>query len=466
MKIQEHNEFHVSETVTTVEAKGKRKWIYALKPQGKFYNIRTITSIVYLTVFFSLPFIKLNGVPFFLFNVIEAKFILFGKIFFPQDFFLMGLGMIVFLIFIVVFTLVFGRVFCGWACPQTIFLEMVFRKIEFWIEGNANKQKVTDSHPLTTKAIARKILKHFIFLVISFLIANTFLAYIIGLDELKKIITEPVSQHIGGFLGIVFFTLAFYSVYAFVRDIVCTVICPYGRLQGVLLNNQSMVVSYDYLRGEPRGKIKKNEDNSSKGDCIDCNMCVQVCPTGIDIRNGTQMECVNCTACIDACNMMMEKVHKEPYLIKIASEDQIAKGENPKMTPRIVAYMALLLVLAGILSSLLITRSLFSATIIRVPGQTLQENKDSTISNLYRIKVINKHPKTQPYHIQMEGTEAQLQFVGHELDSLKPGISSEETFFVKVPLEKIKERKHIYKLMVMRGNKVEQVKDVSFVGEY
>lgn len=456
----------IPDKISTVGNKGKRKWIYALKPKGGFYNLRTVFSIFYLIVFFGLPFIKLNGVPLFMFNILEAKFIFFGRIFMPQDFFLLGLGMITFLVFIVVFTLVFGRVFCGWACPQTIFLEMVFRKIEFWIEGNANKQKVVDGKPLTTNAIVRKVTKHIVFLLLSFLIANTFLSYIIGLDEVRQIISEPISEHIGGFVGIVFFTLAFYAVYAFVREIVCTVICPYGRLQSVLLTPKSMVVAYDYLRGEPRGKVKREDAAGEKGDCIDCHMCVQVCPTGIDIRNGTQMECVNCTACIDACNMMMEKVDREPYLIRIASEEQIKDRKKPRFTKRIAAYMVLLFALFSILTGLLITRSLFSTTIIRVPGQTLQENKDGTISNLYRIKIMNKHPQKQPYHLEMIDKDAKIEYIGNKLDSLLSTVSAEETFFVKVPREKIKERKHSYKVRVMRGNVVEQIKEFVFIGEY
>ena len=450
--------------VSTVDGKGKRKWIYALKPVGKLYNIRTIVSVIYLVLFFGFPFVKLNGTPLFLFNVVDAQFIFFGKIFLPQDFILLGIGMLTMLLFIIVFTLVFGRVFCGWACPQTIFLEMVFRRIEYWIEGNANKQKLADENP-TTKYYTRKAFKHIVFFLLSFVIANTFLSYIIGVEELFRIMNEPVTGHLGGFLAILGFTGVFYAVFAFVRDLVCTVICPYGRLQSVLLDKNSIIVAYDYLRGEPRAKIKK-ADTEEKGDCIDCGLCVQVCPTGIDIRNGTQMECVNCTACIDACNMMMDKVHRAPDLIRFASENNIAKGEKAKFTYRIKAYTAVLVILVGILTTMLITRSMFDSTVLRVPGQILQENPDGTISNLYRIKIVNKNSQIQPYHLSITEQDAKLAFIGKPLDSLKPVMETEETFFIKVPKEKITRRRNNFTIKVMSGNNIIQTQKVSFIGEY
>ena len=453
--------------VSTVDIKGKRKWIYALQPKGKLYQKRTITSIVYLVLFFALPFVRINGSPLFLFNFPKATFILFGKVFLPQDALILGAGMMTGLVFIIVFTLVFGRVFCGWACPQTIFMEMVFRKIEYWIEGPAHKQQVADRKAWTTDLYIKKITKHIVFFLVSFLIANTFLAYIIGTDELFKIITEPVSQHVTGLLALIGFTTVFYIVFAFVREIVCTVICPYGRLQSVLLNKDSLIVAYDYVRGEPRGKRKKEDSESNKiGDCIDCNLCVSVCPTGIDIRNGVQLECTNCTACIDACNMMMAKVNRAPDLIKIASEAGISEGKPKKFTAKTKAYSAILVALLFVLTSLIVSRSMFDATILRVPGQILQENKDGTISNLYRIKVVSKSMQTQPYHLVLEEEHAKIEYVGKHLDSLYTGAAAEETFFIKVPADKVLKRKEKYTIKLMSGNDVIQTKSVTFIGEY
>jgi cytochrome c oxidase accessory protein FixG len=454
-----------ADRISTVDIKGKRKWIYALQPKGKLHRKRTITSIVYLILFFTLPFIRIKDTPLFLFNFPKATFILFGKVFLPQDFMLIGVSMITILLFIIVFTLVFGRVFCGWACPQTIFMEMVFRKIEYWIEGPAHKQQAADHKKWTTQLYIRKIVKHVIFFILSFIIANTFLSYIIGTDELFRIMTEPVQKHITGLLAIVGFTTVFYIVYAFVREIVCTVICPYGRLQSVLLDKNSLVVAYDYLRGEPRGKRKKT-DTDITGDCIDCGLCVHVCPTGIDIRDGIQMECISCTACIDACNLMMEKVHKAPDLIKIASEASIEDNTKPRFNYRTKIYSVVLVALLVVLTSLIISRSMFDATILRVPGQILQENKDGTVSNLYRIKIVSKSMQTEPYHIKIDHKDARIEYVGKHLDSLYTGASSEETFFIKIPADQIKKRKEKYNIYIMSGDAVIQTKEVTFIGEY
>lgn len=454
-----------ADRISTVDKKGKRKWIYALQPKGRLYRGRSIASVVYLALFFSLPFVQIKGTPLFLFNFPKATFIFFGKVFLPQDFLLLGVGMLTVLLFIIVFTLVFGRVFCGWACPQTIFMEMVFRRIEYWIEGPAQKQQVADGRAWTTGLYIRKAVKHIVFFALSFIIANTFLAYIIGVPELIRIITEPVSLHVAGFLAIIGFTTAFYIVYAFVREIVCTVVCPYGRLQSVLLDKHSLMVAYDHVRGEPRGKRKKGDSNP-RGDCIDCGLCVSVCPTGIDIRNGIQLECTNCTACIDACNMMMHKTGQAPDLIRFASERGISEGKPFRFTGRVKAYIAVLAGLMLALTMLLITRPMFDATILRVPGQILQENKDGTISNLYRIKVVSKSMRTEPYHLEVAGGDARIEYVGKKLDSLASGVTAEETFFIKVPAAQVKKRKTDYKLRIMSGDKLIQVKNAAFIGQY
>jgi len=236
--------------VSTIDETGKRKWVFAYKPAGRFYNARTFLSILYLVLFFGLPMVKFQGEPFILLNILERKFVIFGFVFWSQDFYLFGITMILFIVFIIVFTVAFGRLFCGWACPQTIFMEMVFRKIEYWIEGDANKQIKLNALPWNWEKVRKKGLKVLVFYVVSFLIGNTFLAYIIGSDALFQIINDPIGVHVKGLVAMIVFSAVFFFVYLWFREQVCTVVCPYGRLQGVLLDKHSVVVAYDYVRGE------------------------------------------------------------------------------------------------------------------------------------------------------------------------------------------------------------------------
>lgn len=451
--------------ISTVDSTGRRKWIYAFQPKGKLYQKRTILSIFYLLAFFTLPFIYIDGNPVFLFNIPKGIFIIFGKIFLPQDFVLLGIAMLIGLVFIVVFTLVFGRVFCGWVCPQTIFLEMVFRRIEYWIEGPAQKQIINNKNK-TNEVRIRKAVKHVIFIVISFIIANTFLAYIIGVKELGKIISEPVTQHLGGFIALAAFSAIFYFVFAHMRELVCTVACPYGRLQSVLLDKNSVAVAYDYTRGEPRGRRKKGAESASLGDCIDCNMCVNVCPTGIDIRNGLQMECTNCTACIDACNMMMAKTNKPLNLITFASENQLEQKQNNWFNNRVKIYMVFLTALLVLLFYMIFSRSVFDATVIRVPGQLYQQHNDGTISNLYKIKIVSKSMKPLPYRLTVKEEGAVIEYVGKKIDSLYTGKMAEETFFIKLKDTDNLKRRNILHLQILSQDKKVQVKKISFIGKY
>ncbi|MFN8283479.1 MAG: cytochrome c oxidase accessory protein CcoG [Chitinophagales bacterium] len=426
-ELQHYESFR--DRVSTVDEKGGRNWVYALKPHGKFYNYRILLTISYLVAFFGIPFIKVNGMPFVQFNFTEGKFILFSKIFWPQDFYIFAIAMITFIIFIALFTVVYGRLFCGWVCPQTVFMEFVFRPIEWLIEGNPAKQKQADKNKWTLTNIGKKTLKHIIYLLISFLIANTFLSYIFGVSKLYKIIEEPIANHIALFFGVIIFTLLFYMVFAFVREIVCTTICPYGRLQGVLFDQDTMLVAYDYKRGEQRGKFKKNEERIF-GDCIDCHQCVNVCPTGIDIRNGTQLDCINCTACIDACDFMMEKVNLAKGLIRYASENGIAEGKKLSFTPKIKAYSTLLVILLCVLTTLLITRKEIDTNITRTAGQLYQELPDNKLSNLYNAKIINKTSAVFPVEFKLENVKGEIKLIGKTELQLKSEAVNEVTFFI------------------------------------
>lgn len=457
------------EEIATVDKSGKRIWIYPKKPSGKFTNYRTWLSYFYFLVLFGLPFIKINGDPIMLFNVIDRNFIIFGIHFGPQDFYLFAIAMLIMVVFITLFTVVFGRLFCGWICPQTVFMELMYRRIEYAIEGDHNAQRKLDKAPWDTDKIIKKGSKHFIFFVLAVLISNTFLAYIIGMDEVIKIIKEPISEHMSGFLAIVIFSYVFYIVFARLREQVCTTICPYGRLQGVMLDNKSLVVAYDFVRGEPRGKLKKikqshsiakatpvpaaaatalvtedplgdfmNATQNKLGDCIDCRLCVQVCPTGIDIRNGTQLECVNCTACMDACDDVMEKIERPKGLIRLDSIEGITKGERKIFNSRTIAYSAVLFILIAVEVLLFSMRSDVEVLFLRTGGLLAQEQLDGTVSNLYNYQLINKTAKTLPLEFRMiEPATGSFEIIGGKNPEVAKNSNAKGTIFIKIPADNL-----------------------------
>lgn len=453
------------DSLATVDEEGKRIWIFPKKPFGKFFTYRKIVSYVLLILLFGSPHIRIGGEPMLLFNVIERKFVIFGQVFWPQDFYIFAIALVLGLVFIILFTVIFGRIFCGWICPQTIFMEMVFRRIEYWIEGDWTHQKKLDKAPWNEEKIRKRILKHGIFWIISFLIANTFLAYIIGSEELWAIQTTHPREHIGGLIALVIFTTVFYGVFARLREQVCTTICPYGRLQGVLLDRNSIVITYDHVRGEDRAKFKKDEVRSElgKGDCIDCNQCVNVCPTGIDIRNGTQLECVNCTACIDACDHMMDGVGLDRGLIRYDSENGVTTGKGFTWTRRMIAYSVVLIVLLGVLVTLIATRTDFDATILRQRGATYQELQDGRISNIYEIDLSNKTKNEYNIELKILEGKGEIEAVVKKM-TLKPEQHMRERFLIKMDYSDISPgRNELYIGVYGNGELISRVR-TTFVG--
>jgi len=416
---------------TDQQGKG-RNFLYPKKPSGKLYAYRKWVSYALLLCLFSFPFLQFKGEQLVLLNFITRKFVFFGLIFTPQDFYLFAFAMLIFILFVICFTVVLGRLWCGWACPQTIFMEMVFRRIEYWIEGDAVRQKKLDAQAWNAKKIFKKSSKHLLFLLISFAIANTFLAYLIGSDVLYKIITEPVSAHISGFVSICLFTAVFYIVFAYVREIVCTVICPYGRLQGVLLDNQSLIVAYDETRGEPRGRLLK-DNNNLKGDCVDCSLCVQVCPTGIDIRKGTQLECINCTACIDACDEVMIKINKPTRLIGFYNNDFIKTRKPFKAGLKAYGYAAVLFVAVILFSSLIYQRQNIETTVLRASGTLFQTRTDGSISNLYNAELINKTNRDIRFSFKSANKTDSILFIQNETLLPKEGTVQLTFFLIRKP---------------------------------
>jgi len=448
----------------TVRPDGKRNWMFPKKVSGQFYKWRTKVSWVLLALLFAGPFIKVNGHPWLLFNIFERKFIIFGAVFWPQDTHLLIFLLLIFFLFVILFTVVFGRVFCGWACPQTLFMEMVFRKIEYWIDGDANQQRRLSEAPWDGEKIRKRGFKYFIFFFISLLIAHTLMAYLIGIDQVIEVVTQPPTAHLTGFIGLLVFTFIFFFVFSWLREQACLVVCPYGRLQGVMLDNNSISVAYDFVRGEPRGVLKKNNQSSTKGDCVDCSLCVQVCPTGIDIRNGIQMECVNCTACIDVCDEVMAKVDLPKGLIRYASENSIKEGKQNLITGRVIGYAVVLLLLMSAFVGLLVTRSDIGISVTRFRGMTYQERSEGLISNLYEVTIINKTFDDQKISIIPENNDFELEVVGDQNWNISGQTKFNGRFFLvrknsnnHAPQEKIN-------LLFTQNGKVIDEMQTSFIG--
>lgn len=455
------------DTVSLVDKKtGDRQWVYPKKPKGRLYQWRSLVGWLLMGGLFLGPFLEYQNHPLFLFHVLERKFIFFGIPFWPQDLPLFALLMVTFIVFIIVFTVLFGRIWCGWACPQTIFMEMLFRKIEYWIEGDFKQQEKLDEQAWNFQKIFKKSSKHFIFFSLAVIIANSFLSYLIGWKTVKLLISEGPANHLGPFIALLVFAAAFYFVFAKIREIVCVVICPYGRLQGLMLDKNSIVVAYDHVRGEPRGMHKKNE-SKSLGDCVDCYRCVQVCPTGIDIRNGTQLECINCTACIDECDDVMTRMKKDTGLIKYASKEQIEQGTKSRLTGRSKSYIILLIFLLANLIFFLSTRHPIDATFLRTPGMLYQTQDHDLISNMYNFEVINKTFDSCTIEFKLlEPQNAEIRMVDRPslINSLSEDDILKGSFFILINKNNILKNNTPAKIQVLRNGIEMEIIKTNFIG--
>ncbi len=449
--------------ISTISVDGKRNYIYPKIPKGRFIFWRNVVGVVLLILLFALPLIKIDGDPIVMLNFLERKFVIFGVVFWPQDTFILLLMMLSFILFILLFTVTYGRVFCGWLCPQTIFLEIVFRRIEYWIEGNPAKIRKLNAMPWNGEKIIKRGSKWLIYYSLSFVFVNVILWYFMSFDKWLRYAEHP-NQHIAGIILIFIFTTVFFGIYTWFREQICLIVCPYGRMQGVLIDPSTIVVSYDYFRGEPRGHQKKGatRETTGLGDCIDCHACVDVCPTGIDIRNGTQLECVNCTACIDACDNIMDNVGKPKGLIRYASEKEISTGKKTGLSPRIIAYSLVLLGIITFFLSMLFTRADVEAVVLRTPGVLYQVAGHDSISNLYNIKAVNKTRKEKVISISLSRLPGTVTIVGGKL-VVPPEGKVESVLFIKLAKKDIKNKHFKFGLNILSNGLVIDNTKVTFI---
>lgn len=380
------------ERPTTISESGERQWLYPASFKGQWLNRRTLVNVILMILFFGLPWFEVGGHQSLLLDLPHRKFAFFGLVLWPQDSYLLWLLLFTGLLTIFIITAQWGRLWCGWVCPQTVFMEGVFRKIENRIEGKPNQRLKRDRGPWNWDKIWRKGLKHCLFLLVSAHVANTALSYVASSSVVWEMTCQDPRQHLSWFGLMAGVTGLFYLDFAWFREQLCTIACPYGRWQSVLLDDHSLIVGYDFERGESRGgkRLRRQTPDQEYGDCVDCGRCVQVCPTGIDIRNGLQMECINCTACIDACEPVMAKLGKPGGLIRYTSLLELNGFERKAVRPRTIIYAVVLGVAIAVFSYAAQHRKIIEVSVVRAQGQAVMQIEGDHLVNHFRAKLVNK----------------------------------------------------------------------------
>ncbi|MEM1127131.1 MAG: cytochrome c oxidase accessory protein CcoG [Bacteroidota bacterium] len=420
------------EVLSTLNRDGSRRWMYPVPAKGRHWRQRLWVGWALIAFFVLLPIVPINGRPAVFLNVMDREFALFGGVFYPTDTLLLLILGVASMVAIVLLTALLGRVWCGWACPQTVYLEFVYRPIERWIEGKEHIRKRRNEGPWTFDKVWRKGVKLVLFTLISAFLAHTFVAYFAGWENLLAWMQRPPNEQwgffilMGGTTGLMLFNFGYF------REQMCTITCPYARFQSVLLDPDSLIVSYDPVRGEPRARRSKKKLRQeaeglipAQGDCIDCGACVRTCPTGIDIRDGLQMECIACTQCIDACDAIMDKIGLEPGLIRYTSERELEGKRTRRVRPRTMLYGALMTALVVAFVALLATQGTYEIHVGRAVGEPFMALPDGRIANRLQFRVHNQ--SSTPVTFTLEAVQplgTQINVVGPpetELEALEMG---------------------------------------------
>ncbi len=397
------------ETVTTIRSDGSRKFLFPADARGRFATLRRYSALALIGFYLLLPWVPVNGYPAAFFDLAGRRFHLFGLTFAAQDLWLMffvitGVGFGLFFI-----TALLGRVWCGYACPHTVFLDHVYRRIERWIDGDAVQRRALADAPLSARKVTRRVVKHSLYLLVSAGIMHLFLAYFVSLPEVWHMIRSAPTEHWGAFAFMAVSTGVLYFNFAWFREQLCIVICPYGRIQSALIDESTVVIGYDRKRGEPRGRA----GTVDAGDCIDCTRCVQVCPTGIDIRQGLQMECIGCTACIDACDDVMKRVGRPQGLIRYDSQAGFAHRRTRWIRPRTILYFALLLAGAIAATVALSTVRPFNFGVTRMVGAPYIVD-GGTVRNQFLVRLVNKRNAPVDFEVTLQAEEPGVRHTGFE----------------------------------------------------
>lgn len=390
----DHATENAERVLSTLNADGTRRWLRPRLSKGRFLTARRWLAYVLILIFTAIPWITINGRPAILLDLGKREFTFFGATFLATDTLLLAITLVFIVVLIFLVTALLGRIWCGWACPQTVYMEFVFRPLERLFDGPPGP----GGAPGRKATAPRTILKYAVFVLISFYLANTFLAYWVGVEALREWVTRSPIEHPVPFIVMLVTTLLMLFDFAFFREQTCIVACPYGRIQSVMLDRDSLIISYDRLRGEPRGPVRRAAPEAEKqGDCVDCGRCVETCPTGIDIRGGLQLECVGCAQCIDACDEVMDKLKRPRGLIRYTSQARVERQGGRLLRARVIVYPLILVALGAAFGFVLSSKKSADVTVLRGLGIPFTVRPDGRIANQARIKITNRSDRPADY---------------------------------------------------------------------